>query len=338
MTINDIAKLAGVSKSTVSRVLNHAANVDETTRELVLRIVRQHNYLPSATARSLSRKGTTVIGVILPDIDDSFFGKIAQGINDILSDTDYTMLFCCTDNDPKRELKALNSLCEQRVCGLLITSSAHYCSEKEAALIREAIINIPNPAVLIDRILPHSLWDGVYSDNLNGAYTAANALISHGCRRIGAFISDITLQLGKDRLSGFKQALTDSGLTPADEYMFLQNTPAAMTDVYHYTCRLIQKKLLPEAIFLSNSIITNGFYKAILEHNIRPGKHIHCVGFDYSDALDIIHVPYSYVERNSRLMGQTAAKMLLRQFQQPSQVRHENVIPSTLHIDPTLQR
>lgn len=336
MTIHDIAKQAGVSKSTVSRVLNNAENVNEKTRELVWRIVRQNNYLPSATARSLSKKDTTVIGVILPDVDNSFFGKITQGINDALSDTDYTMLFCCTDNDPKREVKALNSLREQQVCGLLITSSAGYGNVKDTVLIREAISNIGKPVVLIDRNLSNSLWDGIYSDNLNGAYAATNALISRGYKKIGTFISDLTLQLGKDRLAGFKQAMTESNIDIFEEYIHLQDSPASPDWIYHYTCQLIRKGQLPEAIFLGNAIITNGFYKALMEHKIKPGKDIHCMGFDYSEALDIMHIPYSYLERNSRLMGATAAKMLLDQFEQTSQLRHENIIPATLRIDESL--
>lgn len=110
-----------------------------------------------------------------------------------------------------------------------------------------------------------------------------------------------------------------------------------MNDVYLKTCEIIQAGNLPEAIFLGNGIITNGFYKAILEKGIVPGRDIHCVGFDYSEFLDIIHLPYSYLERNSKLLGQTAANSLLKSLSTPPDLRKEYIIPSTLHLDETLQ-
>ncbi len=338
MTIQDIAQKSGVSKSTVSRVLNNAGNVDEKTRELVLRIVRENNYSPSAMARGLSRQGSNVIGVVLPDVDNSFFGKITQGINDVLSNTDYTMILCCTDNNPERELKALYTLREQRVRGVLITSSANYCVLKDSNAIKQALVNIDAPVVLIDRAFKNSLWDGVYSDNLNGGYIATKALIENGKTRIGAFISDMILQLGQERLNGFRQAMAESSLDICDDFMYLEKFPVTVDDVYLHTINMIESGHLPDAIFLGNSIITNGFYKAIISKGLQPGHDIHCIGFDYSECMEIMQTPYSYIERNSKLLGQTAMQMLLEHFDHPLQIRREHIIPATIHLDSSLKR
>ena len=334
MTIKDIAKLAGVSKSTVSRVINNAPNVDEKTRALVLKVMDDNNFIPSASARSLSKQETTFIGVILPDLGNSFFGQIVEGINSILAETEYTMLFCCTDNDAARELKALKLLRLQKVCGLLISSSVDYCDEEMNASIRKALSDIEAPIVLIDRSIPNTPWDGVYSDNINGSYISTELLIKKGYKRIGAFVSDTKLLIGQERLLGFKKAMTDYSIEIHDDYIYTQDMPAAITDVFTYVSHMIEEKKLPEAVFLSNAIIANGFYKALFYHGIQPGKDIECVGFDYSEALDIMHVPYNYLKRNARLFGQTAAQMLLDSIQnlkQSNSIRREHIIPSSLH-------
>ncbi|MCC8027507.1 MAG: LacI family transcriptional regulator [Clostridium sp.] len=338
MNIKDIAVLAGVSKSTVSRVINHADNVDEKTRQQVLKVVEEYDFLPSAMARGLSSKGNNVIGLILPDVDNAFFGQVTQGINEVLLDSQYTMILCCTGNNPDYELRALQTLRQQRVKGILATTSAGFCNVKEAAKIKQAIENISVPVVLIDRAVKGTTWNGVYSDNTNGAYAATSALIEAGFREIGAFISDMPLSLGQERYSGFLQAIKDYRLEPKPELIHLYDSPASSQVIYKETCRLIEANSLPEAVFLGNNIITNGFYKAILEKGIAPGKDIHCIGFDYSEILDIIHIPFSYLERNCKLMGQTAMKLLLKSFEEPSAVREECIIPAALRLDGSLAR
>ncbi len=336
MTIKDIAQLAGVSKSTVSRVINNASNVDSKTREIVLEVMEKNNYIPSASARSLSRQETTFIGVILPDIDNSFFGQIVQGINNALTGTEYTMLFCCTDNNADRELKALKLFRQQKVCGLLISSSANYCDVNMNERIKNALADINAPIVLIDRSIPHTPWDGVYSDNINGGYIATQFLISKGYKRIGAFVSDMKLLIGQERLLGFKRALQENKISILDDYIYVKDTPASLSEIFEYTCHLIDDGKLPAAVFLSNAIIANGFYKALFHKGIEPGKDIECVGFDYNEALDIMHIPYHYLERNSKLFGQTAAQMLLDLFQNKNnseKIRREHIIPASLHID-----
>lgn len=336
MTIKDIARLAGVSKSTVSRVINNAANVDAKTREIVLKTMEENNFIPSASARSLSRQETTFIGVIIPDLDNSFFGQIVHGINHVLTGTEYTMLFCCTDNNADSELKALKLLRQQKVCGLLISSSANYCDAGTNEQIRNALADLNVPVILIDRAIPNTSWGGVYSDNINGGYIASQFLISKGYKQIGAFVSDMKLLIGQERLLGFKKALQENNLPSLDQYIYTKESPASLSEIFEYTCHLIDDRKLPDAIFLSNSIIANGFYKALFYKGVQPGLDIECIGFDYSEALDIMHIPYNYLERNSKSFGQTAARMLLDSFQARDDgpaIRRECIIPASLHVD-----
>lgn len=337
MTIRDIADLAGVSKSTVSRVINNFPNVNEKTREKVMHIMDETNFLPSAIAQGLSRHYANTIGVLLPETGGPFFGKVIQGINKALIDTPYTILLCCTENKAEYEMRALDNLLQQKVSGILLTSSSDFCENESARRIRKTLNSFQVPIVLIDRALKNSMWGGVYSDNSAGAYMATEALIKKGFKKIGAFISDISLSIGEQRYKGFTQAMDDYGIPVEEEFVVTEKFPLSMHEVYLKTCEMAEAGNIPEAIFLGNGIIADGFYKAILEKGIAPGKDVHCVGFDYSQFLDIIHFPYSYLERNSVLLGETAAKLLLKSFSDLSGIRQEYIIPSALRLDGSLQ-
>ncbi len=126
MTINEVAKLANVSKSTVSRVINKTGYVNEETRIRVEKVIKETNYSPSSLARGLSKKETNYIGIVIPEIDNEFFSEILSGINEGLDENDLTMICCDTNNNGKREQKALQMLAQQRVKGVIITPAEEY--------------------------------------------------------------------------------------------------------------------------------------------------------------------------------------------------------------------
>ena len=337
MTIKDIAELSGFSKSTVSRVLNNSPKVDKKTREIILKIVNEQNFIPSAMAQGLSKQEANVIGVIIPEAGGSFFGKIVQGIHKELLNTTYTLMLCCTDNTAEYELKALDTLRQQRVSGILLTTSSGFYKNADASKIRQILDQSLIPTVLIDRVIENSMWDGVYSDNKSGAYQITQALVQKKFKKIGAFISDMNLSIGQERYDGFINALQDNNIPINKNIIITEPLQATIKDVYQTTCIMIENGNLPDAIFLSNEIIANGFFKAILEKGICPGKDIHCAGFDYSEILDILNLPFIYLERNTELFGKTAVKLLLNSFNSSHETRNECIIPSKLHLDTSLQ-
>ena len=121
LTIKEIAELAGVSKSTVSRVLNNNGYVGEETRQRIEKVIKEQNYTPSAAAVSLSKQETNTIGVIIPEIDNAFFGEIIKGITEIADQQDFSIICCDTQNKAEKELRALKMLEQQRVRGILFT-------------------------------------------------------------------------------------------------------------------------------------------------------------------------------------------------------------------------
>ena len=211
ITIRDIALQAGVSKSTASRVINNVGTVSEELRDRVNAVIERVGYQPSAIAQGLSRQDSTLIGVLVPTVSDSFFGQILQGIIETTSQKNYTIVLCTHDNDPECEKRALRALRSQRIKGLLITPAAGYIKREDKNYLRTELEILDVPTVLIDRGIKMSSWDGVYYDNYNGAYLAIETIVKNGFRSIGCMVSDMALQIGKDRMRGVQQAIAVGG-------------------------------------------------------------------------------------------------------------------------------
>ena len=326
LTIKDIAERAGVAKSTVSRVLNNSGYVSEKNRKIIEQIISESNYQPSATARSLSRKESNTIGVVIPEA--AFYVEILRGISEIVDQNDLTMIFCNTENDQHKEQKALQMLNGQRVRGLILTPTADYNTPAEVKLFKKTLEQLKVPTILMDRHVENPQWDGVYYDNFNGAYLAAEALIKERHKRIGVITGNLKQIHGLDRFKGFKQALEDYNMTLEQKYVYPGNFTAETA--YKITKEMIDSGDRPEALFLSNNLTAIGFLKAVFEKNLKLGRDICCIGFDYIDSLEIIDINYSYVERETMNMGRIAMQMLLERIEQPDLPRREHIIPARL--------
>jgi len=335
MTINEIARLAGVSKSTVSRVLNNSKSVSEQTRKKILEIIETNDYIPSAMARGLSNRSSNTIGWILPEIDGRFYGPVTEGIYETLSDTQYSLMLSCTQNNVENELRALRDMRQQNICGLLLTSASAYEGDEGIEKVRKALEELNIPIILIDHSIKNTPYNAVFTDNFNGSYEVTEVLINAGFTEIGGLFSDLALNQGQQRYNAFQLALRDHGLNACAVH--LEDGPAKDDDFYRVTKQLIASNKLPKAIILGNGVIANGFFKAILEEGIRPGIDIHCMSFDHLEALEITGIPYSYLKRNCKLFGQTAAKALIRTIHEKPLVREELIVPAVLQIDPTLK-
>ena len=184
MNISEIAKLAGVSKTTVSRILNNSEHVSDKTREAVLQVIRNNNYAPSSLAQGLAKNENSAIGVIIPEIDNEFFSEVLSGINEVVDQHNLSMICCDTNNNTNREAKALRTLSQQRVRGVIITPAEEGNEE-----LRKALQTLKIPIVVLDRHINNSLWDGVYYDNFNAAYAATEVLVKEGYTKIGVTLT-----------------------------------------------------------------------------------------------------------------------------------------------------
>ena len=338
MTIRDIAERAGVSTSTVSRVINNSGYVGVETRKQVMQVIQENRYAPSAMARGLSRQQSNAIGVVVPQLDIDFFGKILTGVGEVVDAKDLTMILCNSDNNIEKEYRALDTLREQRVRGLLITPEVDYHGIRERRNLQNLLDGLDVPVVMIDRRLMNPQWDGVYFDNFNGAFLATDALIEGGNRRIGGIISDMKLDLGAKRYEGFLSALQLGDMQPSAEHLKLYDYVLTVEGAYEIVKDMIVRNDLPDAIFLGNGLVAKGFFKAILEKGLQLSRDICCVGFDYIDLLDIVNLNYRYIERNAQSMGRIAMQMLLDRCEQPIHARREHIIPAELILNGSEKR
>lgn len=315
ITISDIASQAGVSKATVSRVLNQSGYVHENTRYRIEEIIRRNNYMPSATARNLANKQTKTIGMIIPEADNAFFGEILKGVSQVAFQNNYALIFCDTQNNRLIEEKALLSLKEQRVVGLIYTPSSDYSEPVYRKRLKELLDALETQIVFLDRAIDHLTLDGVFFENRHSAYVATEALINAGNRRIGVITGNLDLQIGRERYQGFCQAMKAHDLPICPQYVYKGDF--MLDTAYRITKEFLASGDYPEAVLTSNNRTTMGFVKAVNQAGLVIGQDIAAIGIDYVEALDLFSVNFSYIERNTLLMGQTVMHQLLERIKNP---------------------
>jgi LacI family transcriptional regulator len=319
ITIKDIAKKANVSVATVSRVINNSDKVKDGTREVVLQAMEELNYIPSDVARSLSKKETNTIGVVVPDINNPFFGQVIKGISSIADKEDLYMLLCDTDENEQKELKFLEMLKRQRIRGLIITPTMD--NDKFNPEYVSALSKLDVPIVLLDRDIKYSNYDGVFLDNINGAYEAVNCLINEGHKKIAIISGPISSKPGRDRLRGYKKALAMNGIEANDSYIFYGDFK--IDSGYKLTKQILKMENPPTAIFVSNNMMNLGCVKALNELNLNVPEDIGLIGFDEVETFEIMGINVSVIARPMAKMGETAMRILLERLNDMNSKEHQ---------------
>lgn len=325
ITINDIAKKAGVSRSTVSRVINKKGYVSKDTLDKVEKAIKEYEFSPSATARSLSKKDTNTIGVIIPEADNAFFGEILKGISQVVDENDMTLIFCNTDNNTEKQEKALNMLKSQRVKGLILTPVNDYSDDKSAKKLQRQLDSLKIPIVILDRPIEKSQLDGVFFENFGSTYAATEVLIKEGHKNIGIITGNLNIKIGRDRYKGFIKAMKDYGI-PIQEKYILEGDFSQET-AYGLMKKSIINKNIPDAILTCNNRTTLGFLRAINEYEIKLGIDIAAIGIDKIQVLDILNYKFSYVGRDTVEMGRITMNKLLKRFEDVDKPKEITILP-----------
>ncbi|PKM49331.1 MAG: LacI family transcriptional regulator [Firmicutes bacterium HGW-Firmicutes-7] len=316
MNIKDIASATGVSSATVSRVINNSGYVKEETKQKVLRVISDNNYIPSAVARSLSIQDTSSIGVIIPDIENPFFSSVIRGISDVAEKNNYNILFFGTNETPAREHSFLKIVQSQRLKGVIITPISEDDIETRDYLIRLNSTGIP--VVLVDRNINDTNFDGVFIDNVQSSYEGVESLIKAGHKRIAIITGPINSKPGKERLLGYKNAMKAYNLDIPVEY--IAPGDFKVEKAYCKTKELLALSKPPTAIFTSNNLTTLGCLKCLTENKIQIGKELSIMSFDDIDTLKIIDFKLSVIDRDAKLQGQEAMNILINRLKAPKQL------------------
>jgi len=306
----DIAQKTGVSMTTVSRVLNNSGYVKKETRELVLKTVQELGLECDFVSKKTSKHKNEIIGVVIPDITNPFFGEVIKGINKVADSEKMNFILCDTDENVDKEIRYLEMLKEQNIRGLIITPATDQNEFNMKYLVQ--LENMGVPIVLLDRDIKYSHFDAVFLDNIKGAYEAVEALIKEGHEKIAIIAGPTTSKPGRERVNGYQKALGMNNIQEENKYMFFGDF--RLESGYNCTKEIMNMKEPPSAIFVSNNMMTIGCIKALYEMNLKIPEDISIVGFDDVDMFNVMNLNISSVSRPTTLMGEEAMNILMERL------------------------
>jgi LacI family transcriptional regulator len=318
-TIRDVAKIAQVSISTVSRVLNGTAFVNDEVKKRVEEAMQELAYQPSPAARSLRVNRSRIIGLLISDIQNPFFMSIIQGVEDETHRHDYSLLLCNSNEDPRKEQQYLGVLCAERVAGAIIVPTRERI---EAGLDCFHTRNIP--LVAVDRRIKDSSIDAVLVDNKAGAREAVAHLIANGYRRIGAITGPKTITTGRERLEGYRQALVEAGI-PFDP-LLTRSGPFQKESGWQFAQELLALTPPIDALFVGNNMIAMGALNAIHARHLRIPEDIAFVGYDELPWAAPGFDELTTVAQPVYELASTAAQRLFQRLQKTAPLSRQEVI------------
>jgi LacI family transcriptional regulator len=304
VTMADVARAAGVSRMTVSRVINDKGEISSTTRQRVLEVIEQLDYRPSSIARGLATRKTTTIGLVVPDIANPFFSDLACGVADRAYSEGYNVFLCNTHENLHRELQILESLVEQRVDGLMLCSSRLPDDMLRRSLRRHSA------AVLVNRRLADSDVGTVVLTDRQGAQTAAGHLLQSGHRAIGFLAGPATSYSGRQRAEGFRAALSAAGVShnPA----WVQHCSSGMEGGRETALEMLAQHPELTALFCYNDLVAVGALQACTILGRRVPDDVAIVGFDDIPLAGLVSPPLTTCRVSRVELGDRAMELLLR--------------------------
>ena len=272
ITIRDVARQAGVSVATVSRVLNNSALVSPDTRDVVMKAVTQLGYRPNANAQALATQVSDTIGVVVMDVSDAFFGALVKAVDTVAQQHQKYVLIGNSYHEAEKERHAIEVLIRQRCSALIVHSKA--LSDAE---LSDFMQHIPG-MVLINRIVPGFAHRCVGLDNVSGALMATRMLLNHGHQRIGYLSSNHGIEDDDMRREGWSKALQEQGIIAPDSWVGsgspdMQGGEAAMVE-------LLGRNLGLTAVFADNDSMAAGALTTLKDNGIVVPQHLSLIGFD----------------------------------------------------------
>ncbi len=324
ISLQDIAESLGVSKSLVSMVLNNKAEengISKITQQRVWEKIKELNYKPNMMARGLRLGKSNTIGLIVSDIANPFYSKIARHIEDFLEEKGYSLIICSTDEDVEKEQKLIHMLKDRQVDGLIISSSQKSNAEFKALLEEKY------PFVLIDRSIPDILSNTVTVNNFKGAYEGVSHLILQGYRNIAAFaVSPFHVSTINHRLEGYYRALRDHGLSYGKRLM----AEIPFDDVKNAVKKEIKSMLNGpnkiDALFAVNGNIAIACLETLHEMKIRLPEDIALLCFDDLEFFKFNNPSITAVAQPIEELSINAVQILLEELKSKEEVRSKKTI------------
>ncbi len=304
--LKDVALHAGVSASTVSRVLAGKSYVNEKTRQRVLSAVNELSYSPNSLARSLKDGKTNTIALMVPSIQNLIYPEIARGVEDYARRKGITVILCNTYEDADLEKEYIEKLRSRWIDGFIVCTMRRD-SEHIRSLQRDGF-----PLVLAIRHCSDNI-DTVAIDNVQAARTATDYLLKVGCRRIALAIGDTTLKIYSDREQGYRESLAAAGIA-ADERLIMRESTGT-DEFYQLTKQLFSAAERPDAVFCSSDPKALFVMRALLDLGLDIPGDVSVMGIDNADICALVEPPLTTISQPLYDAGAMAVKKLLRQIE-----------------------
>ncbi|MBR6287175.1 MAG: LacI family DNA-binding transcriptional regulator [Bacteroidaceae bacterium] len=310
ITIRDIAKALGISVSTVSRALHDSPEISTERRKAIKEYARKHHYTPNLIASSLraSRNHNShIIGVVVPKILHYYFADVLAGIEEKATEMGYRIMVSQSNEEYAKEKQIIEAFEEARVCGVIISQAE---DTRDYDHFRR-LIDKEIPLIFYDRICTGIQTPRVVIDDYAGAYTAVEYLVRTGCRRIGFMGSAMNLEISKNRLNGYKDALLKKGLRPEADLTIDFDQAGDSDEKQALIDRLLNSEERPDALFANNDVIGTQVLNACKRAGLRVPDDVSIVCFTNSSMTRVCDPQLTCVDQRGNLVGRSAAELLI---------------------------
>ena len=299
-TLKDVAEKAGVTVTTVSRMLNNRGYVSEKTKKKIRQAMKELNYQPNALARALSRKKSDFIGLIVPSANHMFFCKVVDYIEHYVSKHGYKLLLCNSNLEPKKEIEYFNMLSANKVAGVIVASRTQNIDKN---------IEIDAPVISIDRVISPAI-PSICSDNYQGGVLAAEHLIAKGCKKLVHISGSSNLNMDANkRFFGFKEVCERKGIP----YIVVDATEEQFLSMHYEDIinMILEKHPDIDGIFTSNDIIAAQVIGICKKRNIEVPRQIKIVGYDDIDLCTLVSPAITTIHQSVKEICQYAVECII---------------------------
>lgn len=311
ITMKDIARDLGVSIATVSRALKDSPRISEEKREQIKQYARDHNFYPNVLAEQLRKsriQPPKILGVIIPQFTHFYFSSILSGIEEEATVRGYRIMVAQSNERYEREVRICQSFFENKVCGIIVSQAKNTTKYDHF----QRLIDMGIPLVFYDRICTGVEASRVVVDDYMGAYTAVSHLIDTGCRRIAYYGTKLTMEIGKNRYNGYRDALLKNGLTPNPDWVKECDNRA---DAEAFTPNLLQQEEVPDAFFAVNDDTAIGILYTAKRMGFRVPEDISICGFTNGNRAIACDPMLTTVEQRGVTVGEEAANILINEVE-----------------------
>lgn len=324
VTVANVAQRAGVSAATAARVLSGRGYASEAARRAVQEAAKEIGYVPNHIARSLRTRRTTLAGLLIGDVENSFYSVIAKNVESAAKDAGYQVVLCNSNDDPETEQQYLRLLDGMRVDGLIITPTGRNRRHLRRLIEKGTVI------VQIDRMVEGLNADAVLLDNEAGAMAGVSHLIAAGHSRIGILTGPRDVLTARERLEGYERALREHGIPVRPE---LIKAGSFLHDhAIEAATELLRSRPAPTAIFAANNVLAEGCFLALGDLGLKVPRDVSLVAFDDVPWMRMVRPQLTTIRQPVADMARSAAELLLRRLRDNGPAPSTSVFRSELVV------